>query len=329
LENVVRWQPSHARAHLALAQCHRRLFDALVSKSENPMSVASLRDAALQSRFSSRAALVEWLSRAVGKHWQHLDQAFEHVRTALALCPIEGRAYVYLADLSFLAGADGAVGRDYVGQALRVRPFDGAVLYAAASDALLAGDRAQWIEYSRRAFHSGRPQQEQIIADLVAATPTENLPAVIESILQEFHPDLAAMRFLHDLCAKRCPAETLAALARCRAEKAESEAARLSPVEGAAVWLEAQRLYGQLGDDAAASRCIGNALRCDLGNYDAHYQGAQFLLKQGRFAEALSHVRWCLQRTPDNPVLADMLREALKGQLDGPRRAATEGEPLR
>ena len=110
--------------------------------------------------------------------------------------------------------------------------------------------------------------------------------------------------------------------------KGGKRGAGCGPVEGAKVWLEAQQLYSQLGDNDAARRCIANALECDPGNYDAHYQGAQCLLKQGMFDEAHSHVRWCLQRTPSNPALADMLREALKGRLDGQHRAAAkEDEP--
>ena len=35
LENVVRWQPSHARAHLALAGAHRQLFETLQLRADN------------------------------------------------------------------------------------------------------------------------------------------------------------------------------------------------------------------------------------------------------------------------------------------------------
>ena len=329
LENVLRWQPTHARAHLALAECDCRLFEALQTRSENPMSLAHIRDAALQSRFPSRAALVEWLSRAVGSHWTYLDQALDHVRTALRLCPVEGRAYVYLADLSFLAGADGAVKQAYVEQALRVRPFDGSVLYAAATEALLAGDHAQWLEYLKRACHSGPRQQEQVLGNLVAGWPAENLPALIDDILRQLQPDLQSARFLYDICVKRCPPEQLAPLASYRAQRAEIEAPTLENTEAATVWLEAQQLHSQLGDDDAALRCVGNALQCDPGNYNAHYQSALCLLKQGMFAEAESHVRWCLQRTPNDQAVANLLREALKGRLDGQRRAATEnGGPV-
>ncbi len=111
LENVVRWQPSHVRAHLALAGAHRQLFETLQLGADNPMSMANIRDAAIQSHFPSREALTAWLSRAVGTHWVHLERALYHTRQALRLCPLEGRGYVYLADLSFLCGAD-ANGQD-------------------------------------------------------------------------------------------------------------------------------------------------------------------------------------------------------------------------
>jgi hypothetical protein len=91
------------------------------------------------------------------------------------------------------------------------------------------------------------------------------------------------------------------------------------------------RLYTGLGDDASALRCIGMALQCDQGNYDAHYQAAASLLGREMFAEAETHVRWCLQRKPGDQTLAQLLRQAMKGRLDGQRRAAVEIEnaPIR
>jgi O-antigen ligase/tetratricopeptide (TPR) repeat protein len=329
LENVVHWQPTHARAHLALAESHRRLFDALQVNAENQMSVASIRDAAIQSRFPSHEALATWLSRAIGPHWTHLEQALDHTRRALRLSPLQGRGYVYLAQLSFLSGADASAGRACLQQAMRVRPFDGAVLGAVASDALLAGDVARWLEYSRRAFHRGRWQQQQFVGDLVAGTSSEELPALIDFIIREFNPDLHCLQFLHIACAERCPPERLFPLMRRQAEQARIEARKLGNREAANVWLEAQRLYSQLGNAAEALQCAQNALECDPGNYNVHYQLALGLLGRRLFAEAESHLRWCLQRAPSDRVVEARLREALKGRLDGERRAAAENQPLR
>ncbi len=330
LENVVRWSPTHIKAHLALAEAHRRLFDALQATSDNQMSLNHIRDAALQSRFPSREALDGWLSRAVGDHWVHLQQCLDHTLKALLLCPLEGRAYVYLAELSFLRGGNDSVRHSYLQQALRVRPYDGAVLQAAASEALLTGDVRGWLDYARRAFRSGPRRQRQIIVELTSVTPAEDLPAVADYVVREFQPDLKGLRLLHAECAKRCPPEQLEPLTRCRVRKAEAEATKLGNVEAARVWMEAHLLHGQLGNAADAMRCARMALQRNPSDYDAHYRLALDLLKQESYAEAETHLRWCQQRTPGNRGVENKLREALKGRLDGRRRrAALENEKLR
>ena len=64
------------------------------------------------------------------------------------------------------------------------------------------------------------------IASRSAGTPSEGLPALIDSIVADFQPDLESLRFLHGLCAARCDPEQLAPLARCWAREAETEAAK-------------------------------------------------------------------------------------------------------
>ncbi len=327
LEKVVRWSPSHIKAHLALAEAYRRLFDALQANSENRMSLAHIRDAALQSRFPSGAALDEWLSRAVGAHWVLLRQCLDQTRQALALSPLEGRAYVYMSELSFLCG-NRDVRHVYLQQALRVRPYDGAVLEAAASEALLAGDVRGWLEYARRAFRSGPRRQRQIIGELISATAPQNVPAVADYVIRELQPDLDGLRALHAECLKHCPAGQLESLARRRAIKVEEEAAKADQAKAAALWLEARSLHAQLDDGADALRCGRNALKSDPNSFDAHYAYGLDLLKARSFAEAEKYLTWCRQRRPHDPNVESKLREALKGRLDA-RRAAAESDKLR
>jgi tetratricopeptide (TPR) repeat protein len=330
LEEVVRWQPTHIQAHLKLVETHRRLFDILQSKSENPMSLIQISDAVFKEpRFRSRAALMEWLPEAIGPHWLHLQACLDHARRALALCPLEGRGYVHVAELSLLWTADRTAQAACTEQAMRVRPYDGEVLYAAGNEALMAGNEALWREHLKRAFCCGRQLQQQILSDRVAGASPELLPLVIADILREFQPNLDSARFLCSLCAKRCTPEQLAPLLRYQADRAESEAPTRNNAAAAVVWVEAVRLHRQLQDEAAALRCARNALQCDAGNYNAHYQLGLCLLGQAQFAEAESQLRWCLQRTPNDGTLENNLREALKGRLDQQRRAANkDGQPL-
>ena len=46
---------------------------------------------------------------------------------------------------------------------------------------------------------------------------------MIESVVRDFQPDLEGLRFLHGACLKRFPADQLAPLRLCWAEKAEAD----------------------------------------------------------------------------------------------------------
>jgi O-antigen ligase/tetratricopeptide (TPR) repeat protein len=325
LESVVRWQPTHIQAHLKLVETHRRLFDILQNESANPMSVIQLSDAVFnEPQFQSRAALAAWLPQAVGPHWVQLERCLHHVKKALALSPLEGRGYIHVAQLSFLWTSDRAAERACVEQAMCVRPFDGEVLYAAGNQALLSGNETLWREYLKRAFHCGRPLQQRIMADRVAGAAPECLPAVIADVLREFRPDLENAAFLHNLCATRCPAEQLTPLLQYRADVAEAEAAALQSSEAAVVWLQAHYLYCQLHNDADALRCARNALQWAPGKPEVHYHLGMCLLRQSQFAEAELHLRWCLQRAPNDKNLESNTREALRGRIDEQRRAASK-----
>lgn len=328
LEQTLAWQPMHSRAHLELAEAHLRLFDQLQTTAPNPMSLINVRDAVVQSKFPTLQAMRTWLSRAVGDHVKHLDEAVQHLRQALALCPLHGRAYVYLAELSFLDSAT-SHSSVYLEQALRVRPFDGTVLYGASCEAYLSGDSAKWMEYAKRAFHAGKRQQHRIIVDLVNHSTTEYLPVLIDFIVREFQPDVDGVRSLHAACSGRCPPDQLAPLTRYRAECAEQEARTLPTDRAVATWFEAYTYYCQLQDDEAALRCARNAVQCDPGNYNAHYALGCCLLKEQVFAEAESHLRWCLARSPNKQAIEAKLREVLKGRLDSQLKAAVDTDNTR
>ena len=74
--------------------------------SDDPMSLSQLRDAALAAQFESHDKMHEWLERAVGKNLKYLHAAARHAKRAAQLCPLQGQAYVHLAELRFLDDLD-------------------------------------------------------------------------------------------------------------------------------------------------------------------------------------------------------------------------------
>jgi O-antigen ligase/tetratricopeptide (TPR) repeat protein len=324
LENIIYWQPNHSSAHLALAEAHLRLFEVLQANSPNPMTLTNIRDAALDSEFSSPQALHDWLARALGDHWVHLDAALLHTRAALSLCPLQGRGYIHLAKTCFLDGKKGLPKQACIAQALRVRPFDGAVVSAAASEALLEGDMQHWLELSKQAFRCGRGYQRELICNLVANVPSEGIQAMIDFIITQFQPDLENLQALYAACSKRIGSEPLVPLCKYLAQRAEFEAQNRKGQGVIGLWLEAQRLHTQLNNGPQALQCARRALECDRNNYRAHYQLASCLLDQGLFAEAEEHLHWCLQRAPGDQSVEIKLKQAIKGRLDAQRCAAAQ-----
>jgi O-antigen ligase/tetratricopeptide (TPR) repeat protein len=327
LRNVLARQPDRARAHLELAQSYLRLFDMIQTESENPMSLGNVRDAALRSRFPSREALDGWLDRAVGEHARYLDFALRHAYRAVSLCPLQGRGYLYLAELCFLGNAGEEWKSACIEQGLRVRPYDGDVLHTAAAEAFLAGRYDRWLELARRSFQCGRHYQQRLIEDLVGRTPQEALEEMIQAIVQTFQPDMVALRILSANARASGRPEQLVWLQRHCAERAEADARSSCGDTAARLWNEARQNYAAIGDAIRAEQCAQRAAASDPQNFEARYGLGLTLLAQRRPAEAEPHLRWCVRRRPNESGIEAKWKEALKGRLDGqPETTARRGD---
>ncbi|MBN1908382.1 MAG: O-antigen ligase family protein [Pirellulales bacterium] len=331
LQEVIRWQPGHVRAQMALAQSHLHLFDLLQSSAVNPMSLPNIRDAALSSRshFRDKKEQDQWMRRAIGEHCEHLKQALRHVRLALAMCPMEGKGYVHLAELAFLDDNLTGSKEIYLDQALRVRPFDGYVLYSAANEAWLAGKPEEWLELSKRAFHSGRTFQKQIINDLIGHTSPAGLEFMIDFILQQYKPDLAGLGYIRTACQKQAQPNQLDGFLHYYAQRAEYEAKNLQGKQAAAAWLVARRVYRELADKPRSLECAKQAYRCWPNDFSVRGALAIGLIDAGQFAEAQNHLQWCLRRNPKAKWLETHYRKAVSGQLDQQSSVAGIDAPTR
>jgi len=327
LEEVVRRDPEHARAHLQLAKAYMRVFHQIQQSSVNVMSLGQIGDAVVQSEFPSRRALDEWLSRAVGDHAAYLDLAMQHTRKGLALSPLLGEGYLYLGDLCFLEGVGAPAKAAYLDQAMKVRPFDGTVLFHAGTVAWLNGDPEQWLLCWQRSFHSGPMYQRQMIEQYAGHAQPEYLQEEIRFFLEVFQPDLVALRYLDHRYRELAAPDQLVELRRAYAGAAEAEAGKLKGKEAAGLWLEAMKIYGQVEDDARRLLCARNAIDCEPNRYYARYQLALCLIDQGQFAEAEEHLIWCRQRRPGNPTLENQLREVVKQRHDRDTRTAASDRP--
>jgi len=229
LSAVVRWEPDHAGAHLALAEVHRELFSASADPEVCPLDVRQVREAALASRFASSQAMYAWLGRAFGPRCRHLQAVWHHAREAVGLCPLLGRAYLCLADVSFLEGPEAPSKAAYVEQAVRVRPLDGDVLFAAGQEAMLAGDHDRALDYWKASFRCGKRHQRRLLKAL-----GDRLPA--DAMLRTFQPDWPAMQVVRDHYLARGQSEKTWVMWQFYAKAARRHAESLSGSPAADTW---------------------------------------------------------------------------------------------
>ncbi|NQT40949.1 MAG: O-antigen ligase family protein [Planctomycetes bacterium] len=318
LEQVVRWDPGHARAHIRLAAAYLHYFDLDQSQARNAMPLVQIRDAYLVTVARCGTARArQWLAApGVLPRRDLLEKAANSARRGLALCPLQGRGYVYLADLCFLEDDTQGAKQAYLAQALIVRPHDGAVLMAAGSEAVLAGRLTEGLEFWQRSFHSGWEFQRQLIEMLAR----RGVPP--EFMLEKFDPPLPALRLLHEKYREFLPDEALIPLRRRYVCAMEDKAKNLTSCRARHWWLQAAEMHQSLEDTTQAVECAEMAIRSDPANYAAHFRLAGYLAEAEQFDAAIRQLRWCLARKPDHRALPAKFKEITEKRADLARSAS-------
>ncbi len=297
--------PGHARAHLRLASLDLRLFEFKQRESENPMSLSQIRDAALASKFPDRASQDRWLQAALGTNRRLLDEALLHATRAVSLSPFQGVGYIYLAELQFLHAVGEATHPDLIRQALRVRPFDPQVLFAAGREAIFAGDLSRAIRLWRRAYH-----QDDELRQLITAQLAPRLPANV--FIEQFALSPSQLIDLHDFYCQQQLHE--------RAESAGRQlldllTARFPPVnEDAVVWRQAYAIASQLRDRRAIVVCR-RAVQLAPDDYAMRRRLAFELLDHQDWSGAIRQLDWCRDKNRADRGVAvklDWARQQLK-----------------
>lgn len=312
LASAAKLDPGKARVHLRLASSYLLAFDQLQLQSDDPMSLAQLRDAALVSQFDSVASMREWLQRACGQNVKYLDAAARHAKRAVQLCPLLGQAYVHLAELRFLEDLDPQRGIALLRQAQLVRPQSGAVQFAVGRQQWLDGQVDEALESWKSAFHQDLTWQDQILSLLVG-----NVPA--STILERLKPDLAALRrletrYLND----QQPLPEYPLVARAYAAALQQELANPECDDPVERLTAAAAVYHRLQDVAATEACLRRALEIDRSSFAARKLFGLFLYEQGQFSRASEHLAWCVRMSPQDRWLRSIAEDALAKSLRSP-----------
>ena len=302
LTQVVKRDPSFGRGHVRLARRYLEQFELRQKHADNAMSVSQIRDAAIASQFKSPAALREWLQRAFGQNANLLYQAHAHALSSARICPLEGKAYLTLADLCFLDGLGPNEVAGLLGQSERVSPYDGDVLFEVGKQLLMAGQTEKALEIWARCYRY--PGQHRIkVVELLAG----RLPA--EMFLENFDPDWQTVWHVWRRYQELGQPEDLPLLVEHAKVMTEGEAVEANPSRAAKNFVSLSHMQRQLGqlDDALAS--LHTAYRLTPHNYSVRYSLGKLLLKSRQYHAAKPHLRWCLARKPGETSLTKGLLE--------------------
>lgn len=308
LSAVLHHQPDDARANLQLAAVHLRMFDCTPQSKAMSMDLRQIRDAVSASHFKSIEAMNRWLSKVFGASRCHLDAATWYTRRALASCPLQGEAYLYLAELSFLAGANAPQKAACIDQALNVRPLDGAILFAAGQESVMAGDPDRAGELWRASFRAGSAHQERLINALAGQTQAADLINLLQ-------PDPDGLSRIADYYRQHPSKDSLPHVLAQYARACEGEAAAKKPRQAAGAWTHAANAYRELKREADALRCARAAVDSTPFDFDARLLLGSCLLESKEYAEAVAHLQWCVRQKPRDQAAQQDLARATDGQL--------------
>lgn len=326
LERILERNPADAQAHQNLARLYLYEFESRQSTAENAIPVNQIRDAAIASDFHSRRELDRWLSMAVGENRDYLDRSLGHAHCAVRSCPLQGEAYLSLAELLFLEGRPDSAKYALLDQALLVRPQDGTVLTQAGIAAGLKMDVPAALDYWKRAFHSGPATQSRIVqslSDPIARMLQEPNPA--SYFLEHFDPDFTETRLMY-ASYRRAERTDQAKIVGARYIRDVEEVARAAKgPEAAEWWLEAQDVYALLGEPERAVECAQLAVQSAPSDPRCHRILANRLADANRIADAIDQLHWCQKRSPDDQRLQAQLKQLYR-QLDREPQVSTNPE---
>jgi tetratricopeptide (TPR) repeat protein len=294
-------------AHRELAKRALQLFDLEQELSDNPMPAAQIRDAAIASQFRSSAELRAWLARAVGSPGKWLDVALDHARQAASLSPLDGECYASLAAVCFLRGERFPEVDAYLSQAVLVRPYDGDLLFDVGQ---------QWVGRGLAALGYGCWAQAYRVEGphrlLIARCIAGQLP--VADLLKDFAPGWDALPEFWRAVRAAPPAEVQAFLAYAEGQ-ARRETDRLQPIQAAAVWRTLAQMEAEAGRVDRATALILRSSEAYPEDFQTRRMCGFALAEAGRFDEAAPHLRWCLERRPDDVGVQNLLTRAGRERL--------------
>ena len=309
LEKTLVLQPDHTQAWNDLAFCKLEHFGLTRQIAGETIGLTEIRQTVEQTSFKSDEARTAWIQKVTGDSFQDLTQAMNAALRAVTLNPFSGTAWCVLASTSFLKTQDNGLPQACIDQALRVRPHEGQVLFEAANQAELNGDKSRAMQLRQQCFAECPSERGRVLNVLL---PMMSAVAVCE-LLQ---PDVAGLRAIDSLWSRSSPKEAMKPVKELRLAKVYEAAQQAKGTAQSNLLYEAAILERTLGNNENAATTITAALAANPNNFQMRLVHIDLALSLGDTNTAKKEIDWCLLRRPDSQKLQGRIQQLKQVRIE-------------
>ncbi len=300
LEACLAADPLHQDAWSAIAPLYLQRFEQHSESGENQMTLQDVRDTVQQAEFASRAEARDWLARAFGDDAHDLYRAILAARRGLRQRPLHGESYLVLAETMFLASTSPDQPASAVELAVKLRPHEPRVLYAAG---LLAEDSGD----TESAWHNWRyaAALDSQVARRIILRFVDRIP--VDELMRQLEPNEPVFCQLYSVYSQSDQPQARQLIAT---EFARAYGDSLQDLTaGASDWKRYAEMLLTAEREAEAVLCLKRAVRLQPQDLSARRRYALLLVSRDQLREARRELTWLAARLPDDRQIAETLAQ--------------------
>lgn len=301
LEQCTIADPFHHHACSALSPLYLQRFEQRSMASNNQMTLQDVRDTVRQANFATGEELHDWLTRALGENLKDLYRAVHTARHALRERPLRSEAYIVLSETAFLTGLSPTEIKAVINQAVRLRPYDPNLLYAAGLLADESGDSESAWQMWRHAAALDSVITQQLVHRFVDRIPANQLLNQLKPVRQMYWTLYVAYG----------QAERPEAQKEIAVHFADGNREALLNEESgiASDWKKYARLLIAASDNVNAISCLRRTVKIQPEDLSTRRLLAETLIAEKRFEEAHSQLSKLHKQLPDNKRIINLLAD--------------------
>jgi len=303
--------PQHLDTLQELSLLSLKMFQIKQQISENPLSETQIRDAAI-SNFKSTGDMHVWLKKAFGRKIKLLMLSDQMARRSLALCPVQGEAYMILLHTSFLRDVRDSGREALMNQTLLAGGNDPYTRYFVGDCLLTEGKATEAMEQWQIVFHSCPEFRVEVCRNVSRHLPADFVLETFKPSVDELSEVLTAFReqgrqadtekLLYVIGEKIQEELTTPGAGTGTSDGKSANSSRfVNMLIAAHQAADSFRLHEQ------SERMLQLAMNCDDSAYWPHHAMGLFLLNRERYNEAGEMFEWCFDRKPGDSRVEELL----------------------